>query len=64
MSEPWQLSNYQNVRLGTFARRETAQNFADKYDRRGRMTVRHTSTGETWARNRGSWFVQKRGAAA
>ena len=56
MSEPWTLKDYSHRVLGHFARRETAQIFADKHDRRGWMTVANARTGETWRRRKGSWF--------
>ena len=56
MSESWRLSNFNNVDLGGFRDADAAKRFADKYDRRGAMTVRHKSTGETWQRIKGSWF--------
>lgn len=61
MTDKWQLTNSNLLRLGAFRDAAQAKRFADKYDRRGTMTVRHQTTGATWQRLKGSWFKTRTG---
>ena len=44
------------IHAGRRSTRQAAMNLVDKPYRRGTALVKHTGTGETWERDRGSWF--------